>query len=274
MNSKHIENNSSSRSAECGRIRDWMLDAVTDAIAGGRRSEFESHLRECAACAQELQRARSLLQNINEKLTASVAIEPSPALFANIRQAIAAEPNCQPASWNRKTWVAIAGACAAFALVLFATISSLYRSNRASSANGAHPAVASLASHGPEPAAHEHSTVAPVTTQPHKAALLAARRSSAAVRRRTRQPEIPDLPEVIVQPGQMQAVLQFVSEVRTGKINGAKIAEEINASQQPIEIKPLSIAPLAKNATGRDEEGPGGSNGEQYLVSGKSNLAN
>ena len=69
-----------------------------------------------------------------------------------------------------------------------------------------------------------------------------ARKLSA--RRIERQPRVPEVPEVIVQPGQMEAVMQFAQMLNSGQIDGAKLLADLKAADQPLEVQPLEIKPL------------------------------
>lgn len=246
-----------SQTAKCGRVRGWMADAAAGSLSESRRGEFEEHIEDCAACRAEFARMENVLGRIDQSLSAGVSVVPSPQLLAKVRQVIAAERQRAPRVWfGRNSWIAFAGACATLAAL--AVTVALHRSNR--------PLVkqvlpATIATHAPIPVssatAHAASESRGVSRgapeqrrRRNQLQFVLTRRSASPLSRRLNEPE------VIVDPGQMQAVMQFVAEVRKGKINGAKIAEEIKASEHPIEIKPLTIAPLDESATGNNLEAP------------------
>lgn len=79
-------------------------------------------------------------------------------------------------------------------------------------------------------------------------------------RRIERQRAAPEIPEVIVEPGQMAAVMQFAQALKNGQIDGAKLLADLKAADQPLKIKPLVIAPLEtpKPANGEPDDGTPG----------------
>lgn len=155
-----------------------------------------------------------------------------------------------------------AGACAALAIVVLAAVA-LHRPAR----DYAHRPIAAMSKPNlavvpsKQSAGVESAKVAPL----RKPALVVARRkASRRMRRQAKEPEI------IVEPGQMQALMQFVADVQKGKIDGAKIMDEIKASQKPIEIKPLTITPLDTSAGDKTEE-PAASVKDQNFANARSN---
>jgi negative regulator of sigma E activity len=251
----------------CARVRDWIVDAAAGSLAERRRDEFGTHISGCAACREEFQRAQMLLRAIDESVRASVAAEPSPQLAANVRQMMAAQKQRAPIWSRRNAWLTGAGACAALAVFLFAVMT-LHRFDRPVPGHTRSPAVASSMPNSGATAPKRNAAVESATpAQSRKPELVAARRKSPHSIRRRGAAE----PEIIVQPGQMQAVLQFVAEVQKGKINGAEIEAEIKASEKPLEIKPLVIPPLKTPPIGDTAEGAAASDRDQNLTSGQSN---
>lgn len=229
---------------KCGRVRGWMADAISGLLSDSQRSEFEKHIGDCAACRAEFQRTEKLLGKIDQNLRAALAVAPSPQLLANLRQSIAAEPQ-RSASWFGGHYrFAAAVACSAFAAVLLAVIV-LHRANRPVTNFAPHPKIVNSAP-AHVTAAPSHSTSAEsIPLRPPAHARLSKPRLAVARHELLRNPRHHSTePEVIVQPGQMQAILQFVAQTRKGEIDGVKIEEGIQAAQKPLEIKPLEIAPL------------------------------
>jgi negative regulator of sigma E activity len=251
----------------CARVRDWIVDAAAGSLAERRRSEFDAHVSECAACREEFQRAQMLLHAIDDGVRENVAAEPLPQLFANVRQLLATQEQRVPHWWQRNAWLTAAGACAALAVFLFAVVT-LHRFNRPFAGPQRNPVVTSSTPNSAATAPKRNAAVeSPTRAQSRKPELIAAQRTSPRRMRRRRAAE----PEVIVQPGQMQAVLQFVAEVQKGKINGAAIVAGIKSSEKPLEIKPLVIPPLATPPSSNNTEAPGASNQKQNTTNGESN---
>lgn len=242
-----------SPTAKCGQVRGWMTDAASGSLSDARRGEFEKHVGDCAACHAEFQRVESLLGRIDQNLRAALAVEPSQQLLANVRQSIAAEPQ-RSRSWLGSNRRFAAVACAACAAVLL-EVTALHRGNEPSRHYVAHtPVVNSVPARVSPPSRRSASaeSIPPGAT---------ARSHSNKPRIAVAHQEFPrntrlhnSEPEVIVQPGQMQAILQFVAETRSGKINGAQIEEGIKAAEKPLEIKPLNIAPLETSQGDTNED--------------------
>src|SRR5215469_1854562 len=233
--------------ANCAQIRERMLDAASNSLSGTLRASFDAHLAGCAACTTEFRRVQTLLQAIDHRVSASVAAEPSPRLMANVRREIAAQPGRVRPWWSRSVWLTAAGACAALALLML-TLRFVHKFN--SPAQG-HVAVSI---HSPSPAkstAHPrlNATIeSAAAAQPRKQAGTHVHRlSGSGVHQNFAEPE------VIVQPGQMQAVLQLVSAAQKREIDGANLLDSQKTSE-PFEIKPLTIAPLKISALKDDSE--------------------
>jgi len=235
-----------SDAAKCGRVRGWMTDAASGLLSGVRQSKFEKHIGECAACRTEFVRVENLLGRIDESVRAQLAVEPSPKLVLSVRESIAAETQSArlTAGWlRRNSWLGAAGVCAAVAALLILMVT--HRANRPAANFAQHPQIANSApTREPVPPSRSASAE---NVPPRATAHIRINKPRLAVARRE-SPRIPlhrSEPEVIVQSGQMQAVMQFVAEVRKGRINGAEIEKAIKAAEKPLEIKPLKIAPLA-----------------------------
>lgn len=264
-----------STKAKCGRVRGWMADAATGSLSETRRGEFEKHIGDCAGCRAEFARMENLLGRIEQNLSAEFSVEPSSRLLANVRQSIAAEPQ-RSTSWvggHRRFAAAVA--CTAFASVLLAVIV-LQRTNQPTRHYVSHTPVAGSASARiPVPPARVTAVPGDSTSAENVPPRAPAHARSSKPRFAVARQELPPNPrrhntepEVIVQPGQMQAILQFVAEMGRGKINGAAIENGIQESQKPLEIKPLEIAPL--DASASSSEAPAASSRESGSSNGRS----
>lgn len=239
----------------CERYRDWMTDAA--GLQEGRRGELENHTRECAACRQEIQRVRTLMEAIDLGITAQAAGEPSARLMEQVRQRIRDEAPI--ASWWNARWV-LAVACAAV-LIVAASVWTLWPRNatpRDLTASSAPPSPLQAV----RPAAVAASAQPKVTPEPRGSMVALARpvRKTNA-RRIERQsavhevPEVPEVPEVIVEPGQMEAVMRFAQELNSGQIDSAKLLADLKAADQPLKIKPLETPELAGDKSKGSSEG-------------------
>ena len=247
----------------CERYRDWMTDAAVDELPENRRTELESHARECAACRQELQRVRTLFAAIDLGVTAQSAAEPSPRLMEQVRQRVRDE--APVASWWNARWVP-AVACAAV-LIVAASVWTLWPRT------GRHELTATSARTLPAQAVRPAAVVTanPRITPERRESIVAlarpARRLNA--RRIVRQraaPEIPEVPEVIVEPGQMEAVMQFARMLNSGQIDGAKLLADLKAPDKPLEVQPLEIKPLETPELAGDKSGGAPESGSKNFV--------
>lgn len=235
----------------CERYRSWMTDAAADELPENRRTELENHARECAACRQELQRVRALLAAINLGVTAQAAAEPSPRLMEQLRQRIRDEASV--VSWWNARWVP-ALACAAV-LIVAASVWTLWPRTGAR-----HEMTASSVAPSPVQAVRPtavKTTAKPKITPERRGSMVALARPAPRLnaRRIKRHPSAPEIPEVIVQPGQMEAVMRFAQALNSGQIDGAKLLADLKAADQPLEIKPLETPELAGDKSSGASEG-------------------
>ncbi|MHB8486216.1 MAG: zf-HC2 domain-containing protein [Candidatus Acidiferrales bacterium] len=235
----------------CERYRGWMTDAAADELPGNRRAELENHARECAVCRQELQRVRTLMEAINLGVTAQTAAEPSPRLMEQARQRIRDEAPVAP--WWNARWVP-AVACAAV-LIVAASVWTLWPRTAIR-----HELTASSALPSPVQAVRPAAAAAaakPKITPERRGSMVALARPARKLnaRRVERQSRAPEVPEVIVEPGQMKAVMQFAQMLNSGQIDGAKLLADLKAADQPLKIKPLEMPELAGDKSSGTSEG-------------------
>lgn len=246
----------------CRQVRKWMPDAAVGSLSAACRDDLDLHLRNCTSCQEEFQKMQRLLHAIDDGVSASIATGPSPQLVANIRQVIAqqAEDAHSLFWWQRHRWLMTTGACAALALMLF-VVRVLVTPNRPIPT----PAPQSLIASTEPPAVRvTPPSRAPAVestksaTPPHSLSAV-ARRSSTLMSDSARS----KVPEVIVEPGQMQAILHFATAMQRGQIDGAGFLADQRKMSEPLEIKPLAIAPLKIEPLNADAALPGSSNGEE-----------
>jgi predicted anti-sigma-YlaC factor YlaD len=251
----------------CAWARESMADAASGVLSSGRLADFEMHLRDCATCREEFRRMQTLLQAVDQGVRASVAAEPSPQLLANIRQAIAEQPCRAPIWLPRSAWLAAAGVCAVLAIGLF-TIRTFRNTHETAPRFTANPVGTSPTQNRAAVTPNHISPVKLANSAPPRKPALAVRRASARALHRA-APE----PEIIVEPGQMQAVLRFAAAMQRGQIDGAQLLADQKQAAEPLKIKPLVIAPL-KIAALDDAVPPppaSGKTGAKDFVAGCSN---
>jgi hypothetical protein len=205
---------------------------------------------------------------VDKGMESLVAGEPSPQFTARLRARIAEE---QPAprfawlTWKPAAAGLVMAAIVAAALVVLVPHHTALRpkSLRPGSivASTAAPGTNAHAVPATNPAGrnHSHSTA----VRRHSGTALIAQQQ-----RGIRGTHSPAEPEVLVPPGQIQAVMQLAADIRSGRIDGKQLvaeqAKEQAEMQKPIEIpaieiKPIEISPVdsAPEATAGPSVEPG-----------------
>jgi hypothetical protein len=152
--------------------------------------ELDAHLAACAACRDALERERLLVRTIDGALRDGLAREPSPALLARVRQRLG-EPQRSRFFWPARLWaLAAAAGLVLVALVLF----------RPAPGSRAPRPIAAVPAETPAPAPPSTAFVEETPSRPVAPV-------TALLRRR---PARPAAPEVIVPPGQEEALRRYV----------------------------------------------------------------
>jgi hypothetical protein len=213
----------------CERYRKTLADVAAGAPAP---AGVESHLASCTACREELAALRQALALADAEMAELLSAEPSPGLEARIRRAVAeAEP--EPGSRFGWLWPAMAAA----ATLAVALAGWLWRGPQPT------PPVAS-SSHPPKPAPAVLA-VAPAPTREASPAPAPAAVAK-AVLRRVPGDEAP--PEVLVPPGEAEALQHFAAHLRTRVVTpDSLLVADLSAplpEPKDVEIHPLEIVPL------------------------------
>jgi len=223
----------------CERYR----DALTDVAAGGPvPAGLEAHLASCEGCREELAALRRALAVADAELERLVADEPSPALAARIRQAVAT-PGAAP-GW-RFGWLWPSIAAAATLLVALAAWVARPPSPRPRVAVEGKAPVILRDSRLPGP---EGSAVGAAPSSPRRSGT--ARDSGlVAVHRRRASPAAPAAPEVLVPRGEAEALVRLAAIVRRDRhapgafLTTGQPSPDL-AELAALDIKPLEIVPL------------------------------
>jgi len=216
---------------------DWESEAVHEV-------RFVGHMETCAACRVELDRQRALYEHIEDGVAALVGVQAPAAIAARVRQQIALEK----ASFTIRNfgWLS-AAAVAAIAVALAFVMRMPHRSPANNNATAAIPS--SRVATAPTSGTHSVDTQRATTRTPDVAAQIAH-----AVTR-VQQPELideavtatigPPRVQVMVPPGQREAVLRLAAALQTGRVDAASLIKSPE-SFQPAELKiaPLEIKPL------------------------------
>ena len=223
----------------CERYERALADA---AASGAPTAEIEAHLAACASCRSELATLREALGLADAEMRTIALAEPSPVLRVRIRRAVAEDEAPTPLAL-RWLWPATAAS-----LLLLAGAAGLWRFGATAPLPGivaATPLPAAPSTSKP-PAA---SGVAGGASHRVEADARTARIPVAPVRtpRPSRRPSAE--PEVLVPPGQEEALLRFVAIVHREHLAPRSLMDAGEPSADLVEpsalqIQPLEIVPL------------------------------
>lgn len=230
----------------CERFEKALIE---EAIEPGGNAELASHLANCADCREELARQRLLQERITAGVGALVADGPSPVLLARVRHQIAAERAPRAFPWLQ--WAAAGLAIAACAVLWYEFRPQVpVRAPQVQSVQA--PAQNS-------PLTQQVPIVAsPVVRQPRSGGrhLVVARRPSNSIPGAVVAKNIQSqAPEVIVPPGQREAVLRLVNALQSGRVDAASLLKPAQSGEFALlKIAPIEVKPLV---TEEDKQDPG-----------------
>jgi hypothetical protein len=239
----------------CERCREQLAEVAAGApVPAG----VEAHLGACEPCRAELAALRQALAVAEREMTELLAAEPSPGMAVRIRRAVA---EAEPAPGWRFGWLWPVAAGAAMALVALAvwvgrapspapraTVAPSVLS-QAGSARVAESLGTPVISRDYDRPGPEGSAVPPVDPS-HIDAAARARGDSGPTRSHARSRHVvPPEPQVLVPPGEEEALVQFVALVHRERLappafGAAGQPSAALAELAPIDIEPLEIVPL------------------------------
>lgn len=248
---------------ECRKFEKALLDATLGAVAPERERAFTAHIAQCEPCRKAYEQARQIAVAVDRGVESLVAGEPSPHFAARLHARMAGE---QPAP--RFAWLEWKPAAAALALACILAVAGIvWIATHRNPAPNAIPSAREIAAvptpssqvgsaakpHSGAPASLQarSSLSAQVPTEPGRAGSSRAVQSGSvavarlAPRRHTGlRANSPAEPEVIVPPGQLEAVMQLAAAIRSGQIDGKQLLAAQKDVDKPIQIPPLEIAPI------------------------------
>jgi hypothetical protein len=252
----------------CERYKTRLIE---EALAPGGDAELTAHLPGCAECRSELARQRELQSRITGSIAAMVAAEPSPALLARVRQQIAAEASPRRAAWIQWAIGGVAVAALASFAIWFAGRALLRQpppGPQPGQTAGGTPTPQTSATNNPAQSSPVSATVpAPVAVQKNSANRAMPTRHKAprptqivAVNDSTPAANSPALGaqrfNVIIPPGQREAVQRLVSALQTGRVDVAGLLKQSEQQEmKPLEIAPIKITPLEEKKTSGQSDG-------------------
>ncbi len=217
------------------------------------------HLKGCASCGVAFDQRRGFLAEMDRGVTALVSAQPSAALISRVRQEIAVVSVARDKNGWRWAGTRVAVAAAAVLAIFFVMRPNIRRQSSPISgvlSNAAQPLKASPKLASENNVADTGNSVA--TT----AYSRTERRQRHVSFREAAKSVLPPSPtfEVIVPPGQREAVLRFSRAMREYSIDGGQLIAGSNeevTGPAPLALAPLSIILLdePKESTGDAAKG-------------------
>ena len=234
---------------DCRRFTEKLTDA---ALQPGEPLDagLARHLSSCAACRREFETQQRLARAMDIGLVAAVSAEPSPSFAAGIRVRLAEEPAPRPSRVSG--WIPVtAGALAV--LVLMVVWFARQDGPKPVPTKQQHLAGNAVQQPGHQSAGSNIASLPPATSAPD--VRLPNRKVSPGVRK-----AVPRQPDVIVPPGQREAVLRFYASVMSRRVDASWALNEM----KPLEVAELKIPPLEAEAGKTGSPESGNSNGVQF----------
>ena len=223
----------------CEKYADWITEAALGALEAGRKRELLVHTAECEACRASYWLGYELAVLVDRGVESLVSGEPSAYFLTRLRTCIASD-GAPTAAFG---WKALGAVALLVAIVVAVIVSHGVRTAQPIDARvGTAPNCASKSGTKEPQARRACSSPA----QPEATTMQATMTRPALHQRHSaRGLGSPSQPEILVLPGQLGAILQFASAVRSGKIDGQQLLAAQEESEKPLEIAPIEIAPLS-----------------------------
>ncbi len=211
----------------CKKYAGWLTHAALGQLfAPSRYSELVAHLGNCESCREDFQRTQTALSLADRVVDALTSGEPSSQFVPRLRARIANESARVRSAWTAR--VPIAASALIFIAIVGITAAKWIERD------AARAPLAVVASIPSEPAIATSSAV--------RAAAAAQKTPSmrgnphAASRQRT--------PDVLVAPGQMEALLRLAEITQHRRARAAIEIARHDEFVQSLEVTPLEIKPL------------------------------
>ena len=216
---------------DCRAYQNDLKELAAEAVSPRREAALRTHLELCAACRAVLAVELELFRGLDAALRKELNPVLPPGLAARIRASVQSEPVPLPRSIPAWAFAA------AFAVFVWVQVNW-----RASGPQNPMPAniateVPSAKSTAPaEPESFARATRRPAAREAYKP------RKKMAVRARE--------PQVLVPPGQQEAVARFLSGLQRGDVKGEMLLADRRNSElplpaiAPLEFEPVDVKPL------------------------------
>lgn len=222
----------------CEKQKDRITALALGELHPKRELELLAHAGECDACREAYEHAARVRDGVERGVESLVAGEPSPHFAARLRARIAAEPAPARMPWLK--WTPVAAATLALAALLAALMLRIQepRHSIAPDVSALAPAATPIAPSNP-PASEPVASVVQVTRPRH----TVVRAAAPSPRLASQEPEIPP---VLVPPGQLAAALKLSDALSEKPADGQQLVAAANKAAEPLKINDLSVPPLDK----------------------------
>jgi Putative zinc-finger len=207
----------------CERYREWMIPAALGGLPSQRGRELQAHVAECAPCRAEFERVKALTGAVDRGVAASANAQPSPDLAARVRARIAESPEAS-SFWPFAWWMPLAAGALAAAAVLALWL---------------RPGVPATPRQRASPVTAISVPAEPSRTRPSRAVVTRMPHLNSRI-----TPESVARLQVLVQPGEWNAVVRFAAAVKQGRVDGRPLVAAAEKSRAELGVKELQIAPL------------------------------
>jgi hypothetical protein len=223
----------------CEKYAGWMTDAALGELRRKRETELLAHLGECETCRDAYRHAQEVNSFVDRTVGLLVDGKPSFTFATRLHARLAEE--AVPARWAWAMWTPVAASALAGALagvLMFAVI-------HAARLGHSTPVTASRTL--PPPSA-QPATAGNFLVPIHRSMRPSSVHPAGPPTARSREPV------VLVDPGQLAAVMQFADAIAAGHVNGKELISAQQRIEEPLviralEIQMLEIRPM-KSATG------------------------
>jgi hypothetical protein len=228
------------------QMKDLIADAAFGALAPGREPEFLAHAAECGSCREAYKHAREVAAFVDRGVESLVNGAPSPHFNTRLRARITAEPASARFHWT--AWATAASALAFTTILLIL----LTHGGHALNPRTTIPVAGQSQPSSPP------SVALDLPSQPAATELPPSPRLHQVIRRAVPRS---NEPEVLVQPGEFAAVLQYADALRSGRIDGEQIVAAQQLLDEPLEVAPIEIplldAPSNESGAAKPSENSG-----------------
>ncbi|HTS12369.1 MAG TPA: hypothetical protein VMH00_09650 [Candidatus Limnocylindrales bacterium] len=218
---------------DCGKYSEWLKDAALGELNARSDRELLAHAAQCDACRDAYQHAREVGAFVDRAVESLVEGEPSAQFATRLRARIAEEGTRRRLGWW--AWALIATTATAAVVALLTLSRTPLRPVPGPQFTTNVPA---------QPTARTPLPITPPAPGGAQTHPVAVHTPTTARHRVPDRAALAAQPEVIVQPGQLDAIAQFADAIHAGRIDADQLVASEDRVAKPLEINPIEIKPL------------------------------